>query len=140
MLRRMNDAAFVMEQTLAAIAARDIDVVPLVFDQFFDAYPKERANFYVPEASYGRMINETIEILMGVALNAAWAPVSIARFVDLHRNYGDIPIPQYDDFVDILVRTLAGSAGEGWTPKQDAVWNDAALRLKALIAQEALRG
>jgi hemoglobin-like flavoprotein len=135
----VTDPALVMEQSLITIAERDVDIVPIVFNRFFAAYPKERANFYVPEASYGRMVNETLEILTALAAGAEWAPVSIARFVDLHRNYGAIPLQQYDDFVDMLVATLADAAGDGWTTEHHDAWTEAAVRLKALIAEEAER-
>jgi hemoglobin-like flavoprotein len=130
-----NDVAAAMERTLFAIADADRDIVPLLFRRFLETYPDQRPAFTNLEAAQGRMTNETIEALVGLATNAYWVPVTITNFVDLHRNYGEIPLELYVAFVNMLVETLAESAGSAWTPEQDLAWRSQAKRLNEMIAQ-----
>lgn len=132
---KSNEVAATMEKTLFAIAAADQDIVPLLFKRFLETYPDQRSTFTNLEAAQGRMTNETIEALIGLAANAYWVPVTITNFVDLHRNYGNIPLELYIAFVDMLVVTLAEAAGSAWTLEQELAWQSQAKRLNTMIAQ-----
>ena len=81
------------------------------------------------------MTNETVEALLGLATREYWVPVTITNFVDLHRNYGEIPLEQYAAFVNMLVDTLAEAAGRAWTEAQDHAWKSQAKRLNGMIAE-----
>ena len=128
-----------MEATLVAIAEADIDIVPGLFEHFFAAFPEQRPAFINLAAASGRMTNETIEALLGLAADESWVPVTITNFVDLHRNYGEIPNAQYWAFVDMVVDALADAAGTGWSDRQERAWRNQARRLNAMIA-EACKG
>lgn len=132
-------AATQMERTLLAVADTGIDIAPLLFERFLAAYPVQRATFINLEAAMGRMTNETVEALLGLATSEFWVPVTIANFVDLHRNYGEIPLAQYVAFVDMVVDTLSEAAGAGWTEAQELAWRTQAKRLNGMIA-EACKG
>lgn len=134
-----DDARAHMERTLLAIADRAIDIVPVLFERFLTAFPEQRAAFINLEAAMGRMTNETVEALLGVATSEFWVPVTIANFVDLHRNYGEIPLAQYVAFVDMVVDSLLEAAGPGWTEAQESAWSTQAKRLNRMIA-EACKG
>jgi hemoglobin-like flavoprotein len=123
-----------METTLLAIAETGTDIAPLLFERFLAAFPEQRAAFTNLEAAMGRMTNETVEALMGVASGEFWVPVTITNFVDLHRNYGTIPLAQYVTFVDMVVDTLAEASGTGWSSAQEAAWRAQATRLNRMIA------
>ncbi len=128
-----------MEATLVAIAEADIDIIPGLFARFFDSFPEQRPAFINLAAASGRMTNETIEALLGLAADESWVPVTITNFVDLHRNYGEIPNAQYWAFVDMVVDALADAAGTGWNDRQERAWRIQAGRLNAMIA-EACKG
>lgn len=131
-----NDGvAAVMEKTLLAIADANVDIVPMLFTRFLAAYPEQRTAFTNLEAAQGRMTNETVEALLGLATREYWVPVTITNFVDLHRNYGEIPLEQYAAFVNMLVDTLAEAAGRAWTEAQDHAWKSQAKRLNGMIAE-----
>lgn len=134
-----NDTATVMENSLLAIADANVDIVPVPFARFFASYPEQRAAFTNLEAAQGRMTNETLDALLGLARHEYWVPVTIANFVDLHRNYGVIPLEQYSTFVNLLVDVLAESADAAWTEEQARAWKAQAIRLNDMIA-EALAG
>jgi len=123
-----------MEKTLLAIADTGVDIAPLLFERFLAAFPGQRATFTNLEAAMGRMTNETVEALMGLATGEYWVPVTIANFVDLHRNYGVIPLAQYVAFVDMVVDALAKAASSGWSSEQDTAWKAQAKRLNLMIA------
>ncbi len=127
-----------MEASLVAVGERDLR--PAIFDQFFAAYPHHRAAFLNLEASSGRMINETLEMMMGLAEDAKWVEVTIVNFVDLHRNYGAFPVADYDAFIDMAVNSVADAAGKEWTSPVASAWARQATRLKQMIATSPLFG
>lgn len=133
----MNDSDIItiMEAPLLAIAEADIDIAPILFDRFFAAFPERRAVFINPDAARGRMTNETIEAMIGLATNEHWVPTTIVNFVDLHTIYDDFPASLYAAFIDLTVDTLADSAGTAWTAESDAAWRMQADRLKAMVAE-----
>lgn len=136
----MSDAAFTaMEAPLFAIAEADIDITPALFERFFATFPEQRAPFLNLDAAAGRMTNETIEAMIGLATNEHWVPTTIVNFVDLHRNYGDFPASLYAAFIDMTVDTLADAAGIAWTGESNAAWRAQADRLKAMVAEAVVR-
>jgi hypothetical protein len=104
-----------MEAPLFAIAEADIDITPALFERFFATFPEQRAPFINLDAAAGRMTNETIEAMIGLATNEHWVPTTIINFVDLHLNYGDFPVSLYAAFIDMTVDALADAAGDAWT-------------------------
>lgn len=128
-----------LEAPLFAIAEADIDITPALFERFFATFPDQRAPFLNLEAAAGRMTNETIEAMIGLATNEHWVPTTIINFVDLHRNYGDFPASLYAAFIDITVDTLADAAGDAWTSESNAAWRAQADRLKAMVAEAVVR-
>ena len=111
-----------MEMPLFAIAEADVDITPALFERFFATFPEQRAPFINLDAAAGRMTNETIEAMIGLATNEHWVPTTIINFVDLHRNYGDFPASLYVAFIDMTVDTLADAAGDAWTNESNAAW------------------
>ena len=128
-----------MEAPLFAIADSDIDITPALFDRFFATFPEQRAPFLNLDAAAGRMTNETIEAMIGLASNEHWVPTTIINFVDLHRNYGDFPASLYAAFIDMTVDALAHAAGATWTDESNAAWRAQADRLKAMVAEAMVR-
>ena len=128
-----------MEAPLFAIADSDIDITPALFDRFFATFPEQRAAFINLDAAAGRMTNETIEAMIGLATDEHWVPITIINFVDLHRNYGDFPASLYAAFIDMTVDALAHAAGAAWTDESNAAWRAQADRLKAMLAEAVVR-
>ncbi len=128
-----------MEAPLFAIAEADIDITPALFDRFFAAFPEQRAPFINLDAAAGRMTNETIEAMIGLATDEHWVPTTIINFVDLHRNYGDFPASLYAAFIDMTVDALAQAAGPAWTSENNAAWRAQADRLKAMVTEAIAR-
>ncbi|MGP1281654.1 MAG: globin domain-containing protein [Parasphingopyxis sp.] len=120
-----------MTALLEAAGEAGVDIVPIVFDRFFAEFPEARALFPHVEAAAGRMVNETLEAMLGLAENAWWVETTIVNFVDLHRNYGAIPAAQWTAWVDMTVDALAEAAGEG--ADGERAWRRQAGRLKAMI-------
>lgn len=125
-----------MMVVLEAVGEAGIDIVPRVFDRFFERYPETREMFPNLPAAAGRMVNETIEALVGIAEGAWWVETTIVNFVDLHRNYGAITIDHYAGWGDITVAVLLDAAGDG-SAAAEAAWQRQAVRLKEMIAIEA---
>lgn len=128
-----------MEAPLFAIAEADIDITPTLFERFFATFPEQRASFINLDAAAGRMTNETIGAMIGLATNEHWVPTTIINFVDLHRNYGDFPASLYAAFIDMTVDALADAAGAAWTGESNAAWRAQADRLKAMVAGAVVR-
>ncbi|QLC25729.1 globin [Parasphingopyxis algicola] len=130
----IRDDTAAMMRVLEAAGERGVDIVPIVFECFFAAFPEARALFPNLEAAAGRMVNETLEAMLGLAENAWWVETTIVNFVDLHRNYGAIPDAQWTAWVDMTVDALAEAAGEGPGAEGERAWRRQAERLKAMIA------
>jgi hypothetical protein len=127
-----------MEASLIAVG--DTDLRPAIFDRFFETFPHHRPAFLNLEASSGRMINETLELMLGLAEGAKWVEVTIVNFVDLHRNYGAFPVADYNAFIDMTLLCLSRAAGDGWSDDAAAAWGQQATALKLLIAESPLFG
>jgi hemoglobin-like flavoprotein len=127
-----------MEAPLFAIAEANIDIVPALFARFFATFPQHRTAFINLEAAAGRMTNETIEAMIGIATNENWVPTTIINFVDLHRNYGDFSAALYAAFVDMTVDALAEAAGDAWNNEGNSAWRAQAIRLNTMIAQAVI--
>ena len=134
----MNDADS-MIACLSAIGDADIDIVPIVFERFFATYPQHRAEFINIEAASGRMTNETIEALVGLATDEYWVPTTIINFVDLHRNYGSYNASLYAAWIDIVIDVVRESTGDNWHPSHEAAWQRQAKRLVTMIDKACLR-
>jgi hemoglobin-like flavoprotein len=117
------------------------DILPQLFQRFFELFPAQRAIFYNPETSCPRMMTETLDALLGIAEDAPWVPTMITGIVDLHRNYGVITADDYRRYLDLVIDTLAESVGPAWTTQADAAWRRQAVALCALIdAEKTARG
>ncbi len=125
------NALAAMEASLAA--TRDHDLRGPVFEAFFADFPQHKPAFLNLEASSGRMINETLEMLLGLAEDAPWVKVTLENFVDLHRNYGAFPAHDYAAFIDLLLDHVEQAAGDGWNEQASAAWSKEAAKLKNLI-------
>ena len=119
----------------ATISTLEIDITPLLFDRFFAAFPEQRAAFHNLEAAAGRMTNETVEAMVGLASDEPWVATTIINFVDLHRNYGSFTPELYAAFVDMTVETLATASGTKWSEAQNDAWRRQAMRLNHLISE-----
>ncbi|MBC2776375.1 globin [Parasphingopyxis marina] len=120
---------------LAAVGEAGVDIVPALFDRFFARFPETRELFLSLEAATGRMTNETLEAMIGLATDEYWVETTVINFVDLHRNYGAIPMAQYAAFIDMTVNALAEAAGTGWSAQAGAAWRRQAERLKAMVEE-----
>ncbi|MEM8696347.1 MAG: globin [Pseudomonadota bacterium] len=134
----MSDSAAIddmpaMTALLEAVGEADVDIVPIVFDRFFAAFPEARDLFPHVEAAAGRMVNETLEAMLGLAENAWWVETTIVNFVDLHRNYGTISSAQWAAWADMTVDVLIEVAGEAHDAAGERAWRRQAGRLKDMI-------
>ena len=130
------DDAEAMTALLEATGEAGVDIVPLAFDRFFAEFPDAPALFPHVEAAAGRMVNETLEALFGLAEDAWWVETTVVNFVDLHRNYGDISAIQWVRWVDIVIDVLVESTGQPIDigAPGEAAWRRQAEQLKAMIA------
>lgn len=110
-----------------------VDIVPIVFDRFFGEFPEAREMFPHVEAAAGRMVNETLEAMLGLADGAWWVKTTVVNFVDLHRNYGAIPMAQWTAWVDMTVDALVEAASEGCGADGEQAWRRQAERMKDMI-------
>ncbi len=122
-----------LEESLGAVAEADLDIVPRFFERFFEAHPEQRASFYNPRVTQGAMVNEMLDYLLALGVGETWVPHSVDSTVLAHHSYGNIPPETFDDAVDLLIETLAETAGDLWKPEYGAAWAVQADRMKAMI-------
>ncbi len=116
-----------------AVADAGIDIRHRLFARFFAAYPDRRAAFINVDAASRRMTDETLQIMFGLASGESWVWPLVAELVVTHRNYGALPMTEYDAFIDMTLIELGVAAGAAWTPACASAWTDQASGLKAMI-------
>lgn len=130
----MSDAdAALMEASLIAAADAGIDIRLPLFERFFTAYPDRRASFISVDAASRRMTDETLQMMFGLAKGEGWVWPLVAELVFTHRNYGALPIAEYDAFIDMTVEELGLAAGPAWSAVSASAWQQNADALKAMI-------
>lgn len=124
-----------MEQTLALLAERNIELRHGLYERFFAAFPARRSAFLCPEATSVRMTDETLQMLHGLAAGETWVWPLVAELIYTHRAYGALPLREYDAFVDMVVEELAAALGPDFTREQEAAWSEQAEALKTMIGK-----
>lgn len=124
-----------MEASLLAAAEAEVPLHAPLFERFFAAFPGRRAAFYILDAAAPRMTDETLQIMFGLASGESWVWPFVSEMVSMHRNYGDLPVEEFDSFIDMTVDELGEAAGAAWTSECEAAWRRQAERLKALIVE-----
>ena len=128
-------AAAAMEHALTLLAERDSELRHGLYERFFARFPQRRAAFLCPEATSVRMTDETLQLLYGLAGGETWVWPLVAELVATHQAYGDLPLSEYDAFVDMLVEEFAAALGADWTREQADAWGQQAEALKAMIGK-----
>jgi hemoglobin-like flavoprotein len=124
-----------MEQTLALLAERNIELRHGLYERFFAAFPARREAFLCPEATSVRMTDETLQMMFGLAAGETWVWPLVAELIYTHRAYGALPLREYDAFVDMVVEELEAALGADFTREQETAWNEQAEALKAMIGK-----
>ncbi len=130
----MNDAALI-EASLLALAETGIELRHGLYRRFFAAFPERQAAFLSTEATSVRMTDETLQIMHGLAAGEGWAETLIAELIGTHRMYGDLPLAEYNAFIDLTVEELASALGPQWTADMALAWARQAERFKQRVAQ-----
>lgn len=126
-----------MEENLRIIAERELDIRIPLFDKFLAAYPEREAAFLNLDAASRRMADETLQMLYGLANHEDWVWPLVAELVATHRNYGSLPIGEYDSFIDMTVAEVAAANDGAWTMVHQEAWQRQAKALKSLIRKAA---
>lgn len=129
----MTDAAL-LEASLLALAESGIELRHGLYQRFFALFPERQAAFLSTEATSVRMTDETLQIMYGLSAGEGWAETLIAELVGTHRSYGELPLAEYDAFIDLTVEELARMIGPQWTADMAEAWGRQAVRFKALVA------
>jgi len=124
-----------MEQTLALLAERNIELRHGLYERFFAAFPARRSAFLCPEATSVRMTDETLQMMFGLASGETWVWPLVAELIYTHRAYGALPLREYDAFVDMMVEELEAALGTDFTRDQETVWSEQAEALKTMIGK-----
>lgn len=124
-----------MMLSLDAVAAAEVDIVPVYFARFFAQVPADEAMFLNRAASQGAMVNEMLTMLLAQASGEEWVPMMMRAQVTTHWDHGEIPLERYRQALDLLVDVLAETAGPRWRREYDAAWRGQVERMFALIAR-----
>ena len=126
--------AALMEQSLLKLAESGVELRHGLYQRFFAAFPARQAAFLCPEATSLRMTDETLQMLYGLAGEEKWVWPLVAELIYTHRAYGNLPLREYDAFIDMVVAELAAVLGESWSEAEAEAWQAQAERLKTMIA------
>jgi hypothetical protein len=125
--------ADLIEASLVASADAGDTLRSVLFERFFAAFPDRRVSFYNTEVSSRRMTDETLQMMHGLASGEKWVWPLVAELVFTHRNYGPLPMEEYDVFIDMAIEVVGEAAGERWSPVAEAAWRRQAETLKTMI-------
>lgn len=131
----MSDDSRWMEENLLILAEQNIDIRHLLFEKFLAAFPQRKAAFLNLDAASRRMTDETLQMLFGLAQGEDWVWPMVAELVATHRNYGALPIEEYDIFIDMVVMEISHASEGAWTVMHAEAWNRQAKALKQLVCQ-----
>ncbi len=131
----MPDDVALIEASLASIEVAGLDIREPLFERFFATYPARRATFYNAEVTTRRMTDETVQMMHGLAGEETWVWPLVAELVFTHRNYGHLPMEEYDAFIDMAVDELALAADTVWNAECEAAWRVQAEKLKTMILE-----
>lgn len=120
-------------QSLEAVAASEVDIVPVFFERFFAAHPLECGNFHNPRSSEGLMVNEIMAMLLALAADEDWLAMMLRNQVRTHHDHGDLTLERYRDVLDLFVTVLGDTGRPRWKPAYEAAWREQAARIFALI-------
>ena len=126
-----------MEENLTLIAEREIDLRIALFDKFLAAFPDREAAFLNLDAASRRMADETLQMLYGLALGEEWVWTTLNELVATHRNYGTLPVEEYDAFIDMTVDEVKIASADIWTVVHEEAWRRQANALKLLVRRAA---
>ena len=129
----MSDDARWMEENLLILAEQHIDIRHLLFEKFLAAFPHRRVAFLNLDAASRRMTDETLQMLFGLAQGEDWVWSMVAELVATHRNYGALPIEEYDIFIDMVVTEISQACDGAWTVMHSEAWDRQAKALKQLV-------
>lgn len=124
-----------IERSLTQLADSGIELRHGLYRRFFAAFPDRESAFLCPQATSVRMTDETLQIMYGLAMGESWAWPLIAELVATHRSYGELPLAEYDAFIDLTLVELGEVLGADWTPEVAAAWARQADRFKAMVAE-----
>lgn len=112
-----------INQSLALLAERDIDLTPRVYDLFFARCPDAAALFASAEARtvQGKMLNELVQTVLDRLEGKAYSDTLVATMVSDHNGWG-VTLPMYDALFAAWVDALAESQGCQTSDPGVAVW------------------
>lgn len=130
--------------SLELAAERCEDIVPLVYDQLFEARADLRELFAIdpdakPRTGMGNMITEILRIVLAEDDAALEAEAQAA--VVFHVGWG-LDVRMYRDVMHSVMAAVSAACGDAWTPGMTAAWETRlAEALEALHRQhESIEG
>lgn len=112
-----------MMQSLELAAERCEDISPLVYETFFALAPDARALFNMDRLSKGRMLNESLSLLLDQADGRSYVATVADTFQRDHLSYGAITAAHYRIFFEALLATLRTLLADSWSDAHEAAWS-----------------
>jgi len=105
------DDAALMEASLVALGDGYDGIAGKLMERLIAELPHYAPAFINPAAAQERMTRETLEALIGLAAGEPWVDVTVANFVDLHRNYADFRIAHHARWFALTIEAMARCSG-----------------------------
>ncbi len=128
-----------IEQSLEQLAEAGVDIVPLVYAQFFEQCPAAKPLFATREAQtvQGKMVNELIQTVLDQLEVKPYSATMVRTMVDDHDSWG-VDIAMYDAFLAAFLHVLCHTQGVTIAPETQALWQQQLSLLREGIAAQLL--
>ena len=125
-----------INESLELAAEHIDDLVPLVYERFFARRPETERLFKSDPLLRGRMLNETLTLILESAQGTGYVDGIIEREVVDHRAYG-VTVSMYESYFESVIDVLKSALNEAWTPAHEKAWRDQFERLMKVVDRHA---
>lgn len=119
------DDGTALARSLEIAAMRCEDFEYRVFRRFFGDRPQFAELFSSPASTYGRMVSDSLELLLAQAEGEGWVPSAIDMLVREHMGYGRFVSADFRAFLIAARDETLALSGEDGTDAMRACWDEA---------------
>jgi hemoglobin-like flavoprotein len=121
----MSLDAQVLRDSFAMVAERAPDLTSRFYDILFERYPQTLALFARnSRQTQAEMLTRALAAVLDHLEDAAWLQETLTALGAKHAGFG-VTDEMYPWVGECLLATLAGVAGESWSPTVEKAWSDA---------------
>lgn len=125
-----------LRESFDLILERAPDLTSRFYDKLFTRYPQVRPLFGTSQRAQEEMFTRTLVAVIERVEDGVWLGDTLRALGAKHIDY-EVTDEMYPWVRDALLATLAEAAGEAWTPRVEAAWEEAYDTMAELMMEGA---